>query len=239
MGIESTRTSESDNAPRQVDEPRDRPQDKPRDAPKAEQVDRFRNLLQAKSGADRFEKLELRKGSVNGDAAKAEMTGASAADRGDTQTDIAVLRKSGDQGDQSGESQKHEMEVLKPAELAALNQAHLAVRGDVPIAPPASAQVAHANPQKLADMLERHVRQMAVSSDVNHQDNGQVLLRLNDATLPGTDLLLSRTETGWLLRADVRSRGSFEALQQAAPKLTERFASRSLGVLEVDPQFHG
>ena len=66
-----------------------------------------------------------------------------------------------------------------------------------------------------------------------------LLLRMADATLPGTDLLLSRTPEGWVLRADVRSRSSFDAIREAAPALARRFAERNLGTLSIDPHFHG
>src|SRR3546814_14098982 len=69
--------------------------------------------------------------------------------------------------------------------------------------------------------------------------DGRVLLRMADATLPGTDLLLSRTSEGWVLRADVRSRSSFDAIREAAPALARRFAERNLGTLSTDPHFHG
>jgi len=83
------------------------------------------------------------------------------------------------------------------------------------------------------------VRQLAVGgNDVDERD-GQVLLRMADATLPGTDLMLSKTADGWMLRADVRSRDSYDAIREAAPELARRFAERNLGVLEIDSQFHG
>jgi hypothetical protein len=88
-----------------------------------------------------------------------------------------------------------------------------------------------------AELIERHVRQLAVSG--GDDGDGKVLLRLADSTLPGTDLLLSRTADGWLLRADVRSRYSFDAILDAAPELTRRFADRNLGTLSIDPHFHG
>jgi hypothetical protein len=82
------------------------------------------------------------------------------------------------------------------------------------------------------------VRQLAVGEGGADGD-GKVLLRLADSTLPGTDLLLSRTADGWLLRADVRSRYSFDAIRDAAPRLAERFADRDLGTLTIEPHFHG
>lgn len=232
MSVQRTQSSHSENAAREIDKPRDRPHDKVREEPKAELVDRFRTLMQARAEG-KEQRLDPRlQGREAGELAQAEQGG----DTGQAQaaTEEAVLRKgeSDDGGQQTGG------DTLQPAELAALYQAQVLAR-EVPAALPPAAPTAHANPQALADMLERHVRQLAVSPNGVDHDKGQVLLRLNDATLPGTDLLLSRTDRGWLLRADVRSRGSFEAIQQAAPRLAERFASRNLGTLEVDPHFHG
>ena len=87
--------------------------------------------------------------------------------------------------------------------------------------------------------MERHVRQLAVGGNTASDRDGQVLLRLADSTLPGTDLMLSKTADGWLLRADVRSRGSYDAIREAAPDLARRFAERDLGELRVEPHFHG
>jgi hypothetical protein len=236
MSIQRTQSTQSENAAREVDKPQDRPRDKVRDQPEPELVDRFRTLMQsrAETGEQHPEqKLDPR---LQGREA-AESANAEGQSDGGNQvaTEQAVQRKGGEERDGG---QQAGGDSLQPAELAALYQAQVLAR-EVPAAPPPAAPTAHANPQALADMLERHVRQLAISADGIEHDRGQILLRLNDATLPGTDLLLSRTERGWLLRADVRSRGSYEAIQQAAPQLAERFASRNLGTLEIDPHFHG
>ncbi|MBN7137951.1 hypothetical protein A7A76_02455 [Lysobacter enzymogenes] len=94
------------------------------------------------------------------------------------------------------------------------------------------------NAAAFADLIERHVRQFAVSSGGAHGEDGQVLLRLSDQTLPGTDLLLSKTAEGWQLRADSRSRSSYDAIREAGPELMRRFAARNLGALSIDPHFH-
>lgn len=128
-------------------------------------------------------------------------------------------------------------DVLPPPESAALWQAqHLAAQAPALAthAPPAAA-----NPAALAQMLERHVRQFAVSEGGARHGEGQVLLRLDEATLPGTDLMLTRTVDGWLLQADVRSAESFDAIRQAAGQLGERFAERGLGNLVIEPTYHG
>ncbi len=234
MSVQRTESNANDNAARDVDAARQRPTDKPREEPKTELVDRFRTLMQSRSeGKD--PRMELRQqGREAGEVAT--HAGASEADAAQLATDNAIKRK-GHEGDQGGDG-TGTGEAMKPAELAALMQAQVLTQ-HAPTAMPTAAPQAHANPQALADMLERHVRQLAVGGDGSRAENGQVLLRLNDATLPGTDLLLSRTETGWLLRADVRSRGSFDAIQQAAPQLAERFAARNLGELQVDAHYAG
>lgn len=128
-------------------------------------------------------------------------------------------------------------DVLPPPESAALWQAqHMATQAPALAthAPPAAA-----NPAALAQMLERHVRQLAVSEGGALHGEGQVLLRLDESTLPGTDLMLTRTTDGWLLQAEVRSADSFDAIRQAAGQLGERFAERGLGNLVVEPRYHG
>lgn len=236
--IRTESNQSQDNAARDVERTREKTADKPREEPKTEQVDRFRNLMQSRAeGKD--QRLELRQqGRELADAASAQ-DGRSEADSAQLATDQAVQRKGSDTDQGQGQDGSGTGETMRPAELAALMQAQV-ITQQAPTALPAATPQGHANPQALADMLERHVRQLAVTADSsNRAEQGQVLLRLNDATLPGTDLLLTRTDTGWLLRADVRSRGSYDAIQQAAPQLAERFASRNLGTLEVDSHFNG
>src|SRR3546814_8190326 len=68
------------------------------------------------------------------------------------------------------------------------------------------------NPNAFADMVARHLKQMTTDRGAAADaGDGRVLLRRADATLPGTDLLLSRTPDGWVLRADVRSRRRFRS----------------------------
>ncbi len=228
MSIQRTQSTQAENAMREVDKPRDQVREQVREQPKTELVDRFQTLMQNRAEG---REPRVQTGLESGEAAQPDAQ----ADTSQVTTDQAVLRK-GEHED--GGQQQAGGDSLQPAELAALYQAQVMAR-EVPAAPPPAAPQANANPQALADMLERHVRQLAVSPNGVDHERGQVLLRLNDNTLPGTDLLLSRTDRGWLLRADVRSRGSFDAIQQAAPQLAERFASRNLGTLEIDPHFHG
>lgn len=234
MSIEHTQPRQSETATRQVDKPRDRPADKAREQPEPELVDRFRTLMQARAEG-KEQRLDPRLGGREaGEAASA--AGQAEGEAPQVATDQAVQRRGGEE--QDGGGTRHGGDTLQPAELAAIYQAQVLAREIPAVAVPA-APTAHANPQALADMLERHVRQLAVGAQGAGSDSGQVLLRLNDATLPGTDFLLSRTERGWLLRADVRSRASYDAIREAAPRLAERFAARDLGALEIDPHFHG
>lgn len=127
-------------------------------------------------------------------------------------------------------------DILPPAELAAMWQAQHLVQqapGTTTALPTPAV-----NSSAFADMLERHVRQLAISEGAAGGEDGQVLLRMADSTLPGTDLLLSRTADGWMLRADVRSRDSFDAIREAGGRLSERFAQRGLGTLSIDPRLH-
>lgn len=105
-------------------------------------------------------------------------------------------------------------------------------------AAPMQAPPPTSNAAAFADLIERHVRQLAVSGGGADGEDGQVLLRLSDQTLPGTDLLLSKTAEGWTLRADSRSRSSYDAIRDAGPELKRRFAARNLGQLSIDPHYH-
>lgn len=127
-------------------------------------------------------------------------------------------------------------EPLPPPEVAAIWQAqHMASQ---PAGTTSALPAPPVNSSAFAELLERHVRQLAVSEGASNSEDGQVLLRLADSTLAGTDLLLSRTSDGWLLRADVSSRDSFDAIRQAGSQLSERFAERGLGSLTIEPHLN-
>jgi hypothetical protein len=135
-------------------------------------------------------------------------------------------------GHDGGRGDQAEANLLDPALLW---QAQNALRGEAPQAMPAPVGASNA----VVDMIERHVRQLAIGDGTRDAaGDGQVLLRMSDATLPGTDLLLTRVNDGWVLRADVRSRASYDAIREAAPELARRFAERNLGTLHVDPHYH-
>jgi hypothetical protein len=120
---------------------------------------------------------------------------------------------------------------LVSAEMLALLQTHrLAFEPSAPAAPP----VPTASPG-LADLIERHVRQLLVSesrSAVN--GDTRVMLRLSDSLLPGTDLTLTRGESGWVLRAEVTDAQSRAALERCSSELVARFEKGGLGAITVE-----
>ncbi|MBJ6979130.1 hypothetical protein [Luteimonas sp. MC1895] len=194
-----------------------------------EQADRFRDAL---DGA--------RQG-VQSQPQQAQATAGEGAteEPGQQQTvtrDAVHAARDGDRGGGHGQDGSDgEAKLLDPALLW---QAQHALRGGGEATPamPAPTGASHA----VAELIERHVRRLAAGGSATGADgDGRVLLRMSDATLPGTDLLLSREGNGWVLRADVRSRDSYDAIRDAAPGLTRRFAERNLGELRVEPHFHG
>lgn len=225
MSIERTQSSQTDATERS-----DKPRDTDKTPPLRENVDRFKALMQqgkAKGeGEDGKAKL-LREGLVSkGDEANANAVAERGLAKNDANDADSLRRRRDEHGLSS--------HALQQADASQMFQAQQAVRGDV--MPQTHTPV---NPTAFADMVERHVRQLAIgrhSGDAS--GDGQVLLRMADSTLPGTDLLLSRTADGWMLRADVRSRNSYDAIKDAAPELAKRFAERNLGILSIDPHFH-
>lgn len=227
MSIERTHQSSAAEAARAregTQEARERP---PADR---EQADRFRDALDhARQGVQqqpqRLGEADVEQG--EGDTVEVRQTAT------DDAVHRAGERERGDGGGQGQGGAEGEAKLLDPALLW---QAQHALRGEAPAAMPAPMGASNA----VVELIERHVRQLAVAGGATDtQGDGQVLLRMADATLPGTDLLLSREADGWVLRADVRSRASYDAIREAAPELAKRFAERNLGSLRVDPHFHG
>jgi hypothetical protein len=93
----------------------------------------------------------------------------------------------------------------------------------------------------LAELIERHVKQLLVpdASSRSSAQSREIMITLKDNILPNTELWLTRTEKGWRLRADTRSADSYRSLVGGAPQLIERFAAHDLGELEVDPVLLG
>jgi len=237
MSIDRPDTSSMSQRPGESTRPGepDRPADRPREAPPKEAVDRFRQLMQpgrqeGRAGLAERQPQEQRPASGPGPQAAA-----AAAQRADEQ---AALRALEGRGQQDGGPDHHGMSAntIDGADLLAMMQAQSALREGAGATLPAASAPPMASGKALAEMLERHVRQFAVDAAHAGGGDGQVLLRMSDATLPGTDLLLSRTADGWRLRADVRSRDSYDAIREAAPALARRFAEQNLGTLEIDPR---
>jgi hypothetical protein len=238
MSIDRSQSSR-DAEPVQRREPAQQKPLEKKQPPSAEQVDRFRSVMEQVregKGEGQLTKEDMR-GLTRGDA-RAVDAGLAGQEAGSDAARASVLSNVvDDKAQRRVDDLGLSASSLPPADASALFQAQMALRdGAMPTqAPPP------ANPQAFADLIERHVRQLAVDDAVARGDSGQVLLRMADATLPGTDLLLSRNSNGdgWTLRADVRSRSSFDAIREAAPDLARRFAERNLGTLEIDPHFHG
>lgn len=215
----------------------DRPSERPREAPPKEEVDRFRQLMQhgrqdARSGTQEREELPRAPLDAGRHAAHA------AARQGEA--NAPVHGQAAQSGQQEGvDNNGFGANSVDGADLLAMMQAQSALR-DAGATPQAAVPAPPmASGKALAEMLERHVRQLAVDGAASADGDGHVLLRMSDATLPGTDLLLSKTADGWLLRADVRSRDSYDAIREAAPALARRFAEHDLGQLQIDPHYNG
>ena len=242
MSIDNSSTSSLSNRPSEgagrADG--DRPADRAREAPPKEEVDRFRQLMQhgrqeGRAGpAQERPQQEQRSGAL--DAAR-NGAGAAARHAGEQ----AALRALEGRNQHDGGTDNNGMGAnsLDGADLLAMMQAQAALRDGASAPPPTAPAPQMASGKALAEMLERHVRQLAVDAAAGSDGDGHVLLRMADATLPGTDLLLSKTADGWHLRADVRSRDSYDAIREAAPALARRFAEQDLGYLEIDPHFNG
>ncbi|WP_394002210.1 hypothetical protein ACF3M1_15705 [Luteimonas sp. WGS1318] len=206
-------------------------------APARETVDQFRSLMQQTRGdAGTAQSAMTGEGSgVDGTVDEGML-----ADQAGQQEALKSRQSVAEVVDARTFRQQHEPGMaashMPSAESAAMLQAQMALRDGAqtpaPAAPPG-------DPGQLMEMMERHVRQLAVHDASQSGSDGQVLLRMHNATLPGTDLLLSREGDGWVLRADSRSRESFDAIREAGPQLAQRFAERNLGTLTIDPHFHG
>ncbi|WP_408951341.1 hypothetical protein [Lysobacter sp. Hz 25] len=250
----SSSTSDSDSAQRsESTRQTDKPREARREPPAEGTIDRFRSLMQQREGklgqlpgqeglareeeAAAMLKKQAQEGGPGN--AKADARRAAHAGEAHARTVAEHSRQHGrleERNAGSGQEQgRQELASLPPAEASAMWQAQLAMRDAATQTQPS---LPNSNAAAFADLIERHVRQLAVGEGAAGGEEGQVLLRLADSTLPGTDLLLTKTAEGWQLRADVRSRSSFDAIRDASPELMRRFASRNLGQLSIDPHFH-
>lgn len=237
MAIE--RNPSIDNRP--VEQNREVSKDKPREkdapAPPREQMDRFSNLLQGK-GEGKELRQELKELKGQGEQGRAE--GSTGQATADTQQRVGGV----DQHDAGGRQQDRQTaDIGKPqsAESAAMLHVQQAIHANNTGLPNANPHAGGGfNPQAFSEMVEKHVKQLAAGRDERVGDDGTILLRMNDATLPGTDLLLKRNGEGrWTLQADTTSRDSYQAISRAVPSLARRFAAAGLGEINVESQFNG
>ncbi len=110
---------------------------------------------------------------------------------------------------------------------------------------PQAAAMAQAQPAAggftpaLSDLIQKHVRQMLVTDPRSTRGRSrEVLLRMQNDAMPGTDLWLTRTDDGWRLRAEVSSRDAYDLLLEHQDDLVQRFAQSRLGELSIEPIFH-
>lgn len=211
-----------------------------REAPPREEVDRFRALMQppreGRTGQrdEEYGRYGLADDSGHETHLPAQPETAEAPPPQDNGTQEFAGLKAFDEKKGTHSDERFDSDRMPTAEASAMWQAQLAMRADAaPVSVPTPV-----NTGAFAEMIERHVRLMAVSDGGARDHEGQVFMRLSDATLPGTDLLLTKTADGWQLRADVRSRSSYDALNAAAPALARRFAERNLGPLSIEPFLH-
>jgi hypothetical protein len=102
----------------------------------------------------------------------------------------------------------------------------------------ASATPTTPSPQ-LAELIEKQVTRMLVSESARTgARDASVRLQLADTLLPGTELSLTRGESGWHLRADVRSHDSYKRIRDCGEELVRRFAERGLGTINFEPVLH-
>jgi hypothetical protein len=87
---------------------------------------------------------------------------------------------------------------------------------------------------EVMSLLRKHVRQLAMSSDARETGaSGKAWLRLNDALLPGTDILLERDQAGWHLKARTDSQDSYALMQDCADALQTHFVDAGLGAISL------
>lgn len=127
-------------------------------------------------------------------------------------------------------------QALPSAGAQAWHQAQqIVLHGTEQPAPAAQAALAPA----LAELIERHVKQLLVPDARSSAQAREIMITLKDGVLPGVELWLSRTDKGWKLRVDTHTPEAYRQLLEGAPQLVERFADKHLGELEIDPVWHG
>lgn len=153
---------------------------------------------------------------------------------GESAAPLPVLARTGDDSsDAQHDDHRDNDQAAAASGMQVLHAAQSAMQPNPEQAIASQASMAPA----LAELIERHVKQLLVP-DVASRSAAQareIMITLKDGLLPGTELWLSRTGSGWKLRADTRSSTAYRSLIEGAPQLIERFAQSRLGELEVTP----
>jgi hypothetical protein len=179
----------------------------------------------------------------SGDAESAQTLARKAAD-GEAQVGAAARSARASGGSEDGEGLEAGMAQAGPGSTPTPMPTEMASAPTQPqamTAAPQQAAAASANlAPALAELVQKHVRQMLVSDPRGGRGgrSREVLLRMQNDVLPGTDLWLTQTENGWQLRADVRSRDAYDTLLANQDELVQRFAEGALGKLTIEPVFH-
>lgn len=178
----------------------------------------------------------------NGEAESAQQAARKAAD-GEAQVGQAARLAQGDDDTEDGEGTGSAssqagaggMPTPMSAEMAPMPSPPQAMPAEVAQQAAASGSLAPA----LSELVQKHVKQMLVSDPRSLRGRSrEVLLRMQNDVLPGTDLWLTQTDDGWQLRADVRSRDAYDTLLANQDELVQRFADSALGTLTIEPVFH-
>ena len=201
------------------------------------------SMARGAHGAHKPSKQEIRdfKALMQRDAKRAQGQNARQADSkmehapvAQPSTDAVAPQESDDGFERDPGLRQHAAGWLPHADVVSMQQMHAQALGAPPpaAAPPAPAPA-------LAELIEKHVRQLLVSENATSASGGDVLLRMSDAALPGTDIWLRRTGRGWKVRADARSRDSYDAIVAGSERLVKRFAEQGLGELDIEPVYQG
>lgn len=126
-----------------------------------------------------------------------------------------------------------------PAMMPAESMAPMPQQSQAPAMAQAPQAAAGGFAPALSELIQKHVRQMLVTDPRSARGRSrEVLLRMHNDAMPGTDLWLTRTDDGWRLRAEVSSRDAYDLLLEHQGDLVRRFADSHLGELSIEPVFH-
>lgn len=143
-------------------------------------------------------------------------------------------------GGYSGEAEAHDPAQQRPGEpdVPALVVAHEAM---ATARVESAAQLGDAQPAALsatlADLLEKHVRRFLVGEPGRPWEGpAPIMLKLADDTLGGATLWLQRDDAGqrWRLTSQGARDDVNEALRLASSELSEQFAARGLGAIDLE-----